>query len=746
MKRLLTAATVAGAAMMGPSPAEAAPLDNPMCADVFTDTPQDVPSELRSAISTYAMNGVSVHVQILQNGGAKGIHEKADTGPYAQRLVDQCDWDDSNLINVVVSDDPRTYAIYKSGNAATLITQRQTDDAEATFKANLQDTRQSYLIDSATLLRTIDPYKNNNAQPSHIQQPNRPPRVEAATPAEDHSAPFPWLTVGGGIVGALALGAGGLRLKRGYDIRQDSNRSDDLAGETWSETLIKVQKATELLGALHADDAANLRTRAAEVAQLSNDFEERRKRIRTAYLIARSRVWPDRDELLNKISQLNADGRNLRAKTIELDAVTAEIEDFMVHIDANVDDMTKGISEAHSEAGVLLKAGWDIGTYNVDLLTLDGQQATVLDLRDKHYVQRPGQMVKDIKPAAKALQSALKELPSLREQADQVYSGQAAEIVRLQSIADSSVASLSELRATYDPSCYKDIDALDQALAGQLRVLADLRLKGGEYTGLKTKDAVDQSSALNEQFATNAQLLETVAGRSHERAQRLHEIKAELPDRVAAISSSLDGLRKFAFDVHASDVEDDVREGITSFTQAFAEAQFGLGEDKPKYLDLDKAFAAHQEAVSGLIHRAQAQKQEMDTLRSNVIELEGTLRSELSSLRSYVSNGDVGHSIKSSAVNLSIMSGDIRDTRSGLRGQVQGYRALRSQIDEIKSAARRDIQAAESAREAERQRIIAEQQAIAAAAAADAAAESARQAAQAAASSPPPTTNDPGTF
>lgn len=735
MKRLITAAGIAGAAMLGPTPAEAAPADANICADVYADTPQDVPAELRSVIGAYATNGISVHVQTLKNGGAKGIHGPGDTRPYAERLAAECNWDTENLVNVVVSDDPRTYAIYKSGNAATLITQSVTNAAEETFKSDLRNTSNSYFMDAAALLQTIDPYKK--VQPPAAETPGK---AEAAPTTEDNDSGFPVLYVGGGLLALAAAGAGGVRLRRGFDLRREMSAEDGKTSEIWSDVTTHVDRATQLVAALHADDAAGLRNMINVVNLLNRELDNERLAVLAAYKEQKGRVWPDCELMDMRFDTLRSAAKTVRQKATDLEATTAEVEDFIVNIEAMVTSLDERLQTTHDAADELVRAGWDLGGYNAKLDGFDGQQTQIAELRKKHYVERPGQMIEELAPQIEGLDNELTALPGRRADADQKYIQQPEEHRRLQTVVKDSKTALQTVRNTYDPSCFEDISSVDTSLDTLLQSLTDLHTEAAAYTGVKSLEAVEKSEAVNTTYAATTNRLNAEAQQAHDRLERLRLLENEIPRRISAVDTQLAATRTYAFETFAGDVEDDVREQLTALADSFGVTKQDAAKAKPAYLKLDSDLQTHSATVQRITQLAQSQKQEMDNLRSSIVNLEGQIRSELSSLQSYAGNSDVSSSVRTSAAGLSLAAANTRDTRLGLRGQVSDYESLRREVRNLHDRARSDVREAEAERERQRQA------AEAAAAAAAAASLASQQAAQAASYSPPPSTNDSGTF
>jgi len=702
-----------------------------------------VPQQLRDEIADYKAENISVHVQVLQDGAAKGIHSPSDTETYAKNLANSCGWNLGSLINVVVSDNPRAYGIYKSGTAETTITQQTVDDARAKFKQDLQDTRTPYLVDALTLLKAIDPHTNNATHGT----PNTPPTaVPNPSVGKEQGPPLqiPIIPIGLGLAALGAVGFGGLRLNRGLKVSRYTREGETTALDGLSDASEKLGHAELQLRGLHDDDAKRLRSLVAEAARFNALLGETRQAMLDRGGEQKKRLWPDVKLIDGKKDDVGQAVKELAAKLAAVDTETDKVVGFVVKIDDMITGFQAQITDTRSKANQLVADGWDLGKYNADLETFDNHGKEVVILRAKLYAERPAQIIEEREPQIAALEQHIIALPARREEADNTFAGQTAEITRAQSVVEASNRDLETVRTTYDTSCFEDINETGALLAQKLQGLVKIQSKGATFASVRSLEAVEQSDSLNAQFASATAELKSLANRSHERLQRLRKLEAELPERVEQVDSTLSKLRTYSFNTYRNDVEDDVRSRIEAVSKEFAASRQGLTQAKPAYLELDTNIASQASTINSVMRTAQEQKREMDNLRADVSSWQNNLESELSALRALAMDSDAGISVGL----LTIPHSNVSDNRQGLRNQVANYRSLDSQISQLQSQAQSNIAAAERRRREEeeaRLRAIAE-----AAAAVEAAAQAARDAAasasNAAGSWDPPSSSSSDSF
>ena len=104
MRKTVVGLAMATGAIFAPNVMEAGAQTPDMCVPVYDETINgDSSTYLRDVIDGYAVEGIEVHVQIIDDATDNGVRDEGDAERFAERVENQCDWQDEDVINVFIS-------------------------------------------------------------------------------------------------------------------------------------------------------------------------------------------------------------------------------------------------------------------------------------------------------------------------------------------------------------------------------------------------------------------------------------------------------------------------------------------------------------------------------------------------------------------------------------------------------------------------------------------------------------------
>lgn len=702
MKKLLAgaglaAAIVSGAHMGGEVVAGAQASD--ICAPVFDSTntgDQSVP--LRDQIRDYADNGIEVHVQILEEGHSRGIDTIDDTHNFIERLADTCDWTDPDVLDVVVSFDPRAYDVYLAGQADHDIAGSTINRAEGDFVDNLRDTSTSTQSDVAKLLRGINPYDT----PSDSVDNGAPDSATSPTSSQPfHMPDLPYRNIGLGALGAGMLAAGVARAKRGKSVQSAHADALNKADDALDAAMTASSNADEVLGIVPEGDALDSRTHRSGIDESLAAIVKAREATDDAYQTQRRRLWPDLGvvdaaaEELKRVSDATSDAAEVLTTGI------TELSGRIVTIDKSIEKFGGQITDFETTIAELEKSGWDISSYRDALAQFRKQQDDIVELRSQNYVDKPNDMIDELDDTIVAQTQRAHALPERFDTNSTTHTEQTTQIDEAHAAADAATANLQEMRDSYDVSCTQDIDDQDARLRELLEKLEQLNATVETNIVQQSDTAVMAVEKAQMDIQANLNSLDAGLKTIQGRSDLLAELSQHLPTDFAGLAEDArDGIR-FARTNYGDDTEPETYDQMEALEQEIAEARRGLADHKPKLLELNSVLTRLGAKQDELDDRARSEAQEMKQLRVDSATLHRNIQGEMGTLKLYLAShsSDIDSSTRA-AISSFTMPGSISSSldRTGLRQQVHDLGASRDTIASLLSKAKRDVSDAEDDR------------------------------------------------
>ena len=704
----LAAAIVTGAHIGGGEAAGAETSD--ICAPVFDSANTgDQSGFLRDQIADYATHGIEVHVQILADGQSRDITSEDAAKDFAEGLYTDCDWQDPDVIDVVLAVDTHKGFVLTKGDAINQVPNSVVDSSNPAFVENLRDSSTPYQHDVAELLQDLSPYADSpvtgngddadKASSEHDSQDKSPEMPD-----------LPYGQIGLGVLGVGALTAVTARAKRGLSILQAQKGADSAADTAQGIALTSQLDADKLLNIIPDDDANDSRQMRRALDDAISELEQGQTTVADTYRGQRHRFWPSLDIVESAANPVHELADKTTKTAGELDTEIATLSGRIGTIDATVESFGSLIDGFEAAIASLEQSGWDMGPCR-DLLTdYRQQQESIKQLRSHNYVDKPADMVDALDDSITTETQRAQALPERFDMNTTTHAEQSTQIAERHTAVDAASTTLQSMRDSYDASCTRDIDTQDAQLRELLDKLEELQSTVTDSISLQSAAAVTMIEKTQSDIqATLGQIdsgVKTIQGRE----TLLAGLSRDLPGEFAGLADDArDGIQ-FARTNYGDDTEPDTYAALEALEQEVAQARHGLDDSKPKLLEL-KAVA---ERLGGkqdeLDNRARAEWQEMRELRSSIDAAATANASALSSLESYVnSHSDVDGSTKAAARSIQLIRGDTTASRTNMRNQVQDLTALDSRIASVLSDAKRDVRQAEETRERERQRRAAEE-------------------------------------
>lgn len=648
---------------------------SPECATVYDQSkPGQVTPELEQAIGRFIRQGIDIHVQIFEDSRSQGIVSQTDGRNYTDALAERCDWRNPSSVNILISENPRVLDVYEQGAADRKIDQDTVDDALFDFKDNLRDRSTSFQEDAAAFLDDIDPSR---------------PRAEQRNDGGGGSISAPDLPWGllGGITGGIALfGAAGARIRRGFTLKREASGVITEAEKAYTDLVSASSEADDVLQIIPDDDALNVRAVAAQASEMYVPLDDQIRTFTRRYKREARGLWPNIDALrgdAQHLEEATTSGAQVAKQTA---AMADQLNQDLMSLESMVTKFNSELETIHRTSESFVENGWKLDHLEDTLNRFDEVKKQIAALRDKNYIDKPADLIREYSDDIENFGATLDTLPGRRTEADATINTQPSVIEAKTAVLADVVSKLGFLDSTYDLSCYGDLQNASAQIEDILTQMATLDHATTLSKGVLSVAKLEQAEKDILAFQACVKQIDSIAGSINERIARLEKIESELPARVQTMQRELAGAREYAFVTHMGDVEEDTRRELRDIEEAFVAFQTDdIKKDKPAFLAIDKKASEFASSITSTYRKAQREREEMVSLRGNIETLASQIQSSQSSLNSYVSmhRSDVG----SISTSFSSSRGQINleADRASLHGQVT---ALQQTLDAVQSARR----------------------------------------------------------
>jgi chromosome segregation ATPase len=705
MRKLIAAAGLAVGIIGGAHMSSAEAQSTELCGDVYNAVDQgDHSSLLQQQIGSFAANGVEVHIQIVDDGGARGINSEDDALRFAEKLYDDCDWPDKDVVDIVLAVDTHKGNVWRAGQANNDISASDVEAAKQDFVTNLRDTSTSYESDSAQLLKDINPYESTLG-PETGGTHDKPTDSTPAKPNEPFRMPdLPYEGIGIGLLGTGTLVAGGLRVKRGRDVFGLHAQTIDAADT--AEVTIELATATadSLLAIIHDDDALDERNQRKTTGDALDELYASEDSMRALYATQRRRLWPSLSALKDEAKET---GKLINAGNSEAATLTEKMNTLQGRIgtiDETIDTFSGLINTLEATIVQLESQGWDLSDIRARLSSYQQTRDEIVQLKDQNYVDKPADMADAIDDTIVADTELATKLPERMSDNQQKQQEQAANTDTVTTAIQTATTQLDSLKAKYDASCTENIATHSEEMARLLQVAKDYQTSVGTLVNVKSSADVASTEETQAAIAATFSSIDALVAETANRAQLLAELEASLPQTYEQlVEASQDGIT-FARANFGDDTEPDTYAALEALHEEVLEVQRGLSADKPKLLELQASVSRLDDKQEQLDNRAHEEAAEMKQLRANIADLSATTHEKLDSLKDYIRNhSDVDHTTESTARDIELLHTNTSAGRISMREQVEELKQIEAKIKEALSDAKRDVQQAEAERERARE-------------------------------------------
>ncbi len=684
------------------------------CAPVYDETLRgDSSTALSREIEEYAEAGTDVHVQIVIDGTKYGIREGGETGRqqaarYREELTAECAWNDQNIVNVLVSTNPRVFETFRDGQAEDDINRGDYEDAEVRFIENLGDADTPFQSDVAVLLNDINPY-DEDVIPQEADRDEEP-----SEPSEPMHIPFKEIL--GALAGLTMLGGIGARGYKGYQLKSIKKGALANAEEVKTALSTALIDSNASLSIVHDDDAINLRAGVDEGYAVFSQLDTSQNDVKEAYARERFRLWPQLYSVVSQAEILDDIVRAGRDKAEYITNSSSELANDIQTIDQQITTFAEQLDYVKSMITQLTHEGWwDLSIYTSVVSHFETHLANVRELRENRYVDQPSDIIEEYGPELGELGEKVKALPERLSVIQSISKKQEKEQATYNSIEHNTSNLLTLLKADFHPSCTQDIAEIDSEARAALAQIDTIRSKMtnlvGDSAGNNAKSAstVEEAEQLMVQYNETTKHLIALSETVTERQKKIETIREGLPIRLTTVESLLENTRDYSFNTYADDVEEATRDDLTDLAnefRAFHKNTTEKANEKLPYLEIDKAMNKFETSSARIAERAKDEKTEMDSLRREVSSLEDRARQELQSVESYVSShrSDIDSSSESTIANIRLLRANESASRGNLRAQIDDFNQLMQEIARAEQEAQSDVRREEEKRAAERRR------------------------------------------
>lgn len=679
MKRFIASTTLALGIAGGLASTTPANAENVMCADVYDDNAdRQVSSDLTAAIGQLAASGIEAHVQILSNGEALGIRETSDTEKFAEDLATECGWNDKKRVNIIISKNPKAYDVFIVGALEKSVDKKEKSRVTDSLVEDLQDNSTGFQADAVQALKAIE------AADKTVPAPK--------TPSKPIDIPFQ--KIGLGLGAAIVLSGGGIRLKRGHDVRKlYKNTVTDAPGR-----IFETASAAEMqLSGLHNADAQQLRQLVNSGKDAINSLEESRSELSTTYRQQRMKLWPSVIAVEEQAEEFNTKAAAASGTQAMMAEELEQIQGFVASIELMDAQLADKFAELDGTISQLQSSGWNLTGTEKTIALLRSKRQTIVELRKSLYIEKPAELIGDILPSVDDTLVQLKELPNDRAEVDRELDKQADETKRLTSVVERTEQTLRFLKQGYDDSCVSSVAQNAQIAKEKIALLNRLQQSSSKLRGKQDYDALQQGIGINTTFVSIASEVTDLTEAVDERVKLLEVLQEELPGRIDDAKTRHASAVEFAISQYPEDVEPSTKDSIKLLLGKLSDVDKMLAKSTPEYLDIDAELSRISKDIDTQAQKANMQRTEMEQLRSDSVRLEQDASAKLTSLTSYISSNRTN--VRNiSASGYKINQANTTLSRAELRKQVEQYTTITQAISAQRKKAEQQVRAAEEER------------------------------------------------
>lgn len=685
---LLAASAASGLAMAESEPAQA---QNKYYCEPIHNELGGVNERLNSEIKDLSRIGIEAHVQLLEESHNEGIYSYEDVKKFVEEQAVACGWT-GNILNIFVSFDPTNRDIWReSGLVENLISQTEADNADASFVEVLKqikngDKSKTETVNAAAdLLDKLENFASNSTgnDQNNLETINSEPGKE-----NNEESDFPWGIIGVSIGSLLISGAAITRSIKGIKLSKNYRKSLDEFNSTNTALYDSITNATRLTDILHKDDAKDLRDalnkNGEDLMSLTDDLSKLFK----SYSSQVVRFWPNADVVLldkNTVAKLEKINQN----ATKTNNYVKEVEEYTVQNKINLAKTEANITEIKIKSEELIQDGWDITKYTQSIIVYDDKFANANDLIEKLYVEKPGDILKELLSETGNLKSDLDTLVGRRNHADLLSDVLQVESDELKESALRAKSEFALMKEEYAPSCLDDIRNSDTNIDTLLSLLDELNSVSEANISIKSVQSVEKAEQAQSDIQLTIKKVSNELKNIYNRKQLLLKIKDNLPQSLEYLDKGILNIKSYA-EEYNSDIEDDIHSNIKNLEEELVGIKIhDLLNQKPEYIKVDKKIGWLNKEIKRAMDTAINQKNEMNMLRSNVQSLEHDASYKLFELKNYISQHSsvISADIESDAELIRVIKFDINGSRKELRNSVQNYNKILNRIESLLATA-----------------------------------------------------------
>ena len=667
---------------------------------VYNEIEEFASANLNAEIAQFEQAGIEVHVQVVRDlDGLSNVQQ------YADAVTEACGWyeQDSMVVTVMFDGEDVLFDVVRSGKIDVLVANSgRVSEIDAVFEDSLSDASVPFEDAVADMLDITQRVTSESAE-----APVQPPKSETAQPPKEDThidVPYGPIGIGVGVLGVFGAGAALVRNRKRFNTEA---RAVELEISTNRVNIYDaIEKAKFVASTLPASETEAL-------AQTISSLEEANAKVNSGRMSAENALEQQRGRFVRStaglrdiLSQPLEDGvrlsdamRAASEQAEDLMITVSTIEESIQTIDDRLQTFVAGVAEfataqdAVNAKGYASKA-WRAAYKELALIAEEAKQ------------QRASGAVLAVQDLIAAQETRLAELiekvaavPGWHERVvaayDTTLQQQQDTVARLEQAKDAAAA----VRATYDPSCFGDIDAFLTNAGATLEKVA-------EYTHTLPRTAILKKDidaiAENETTIANMQqMLAEVAEQSDavlDHKALLERIAESAPTQVDAIGDDIASVLDLA-NGYGSDVEPETVAGAHALQNSAAQLAALLQDQKPHYLKIQKTAETLEEDVRNIAAKVQSEYAEMVRMRADVetgsAKLDNAVRSLGAQAQSNAS--DLDANTKLHLQSLETYAGEPR-TREELRSAVQTIASLVERYNQVANAVSNDIQQAKNRR------------------------------------------------
>lgn len=567
-----------------------------MCVEIYDQTTPDISVELERQIGSFAVSGMEVHVQILNDAKAEGVLTDNDTERFADKLADICGWSNDSRVNVLLAydhgtssradDDTLVVNIRDIGRADGLISEENKNRALDNLGLKLVDNQDFLTIgpdyeyfqeDIAELLGDLEhgigaTGSSASRNPSD-SEPIRLPDI-------------PWVPVGVG-AGVLSL-AGGVyaRIRRNRFVDRSYFASLDESNAAGGR-IFDAQEAAEPVATLAPDIGEELRQNIASGDLAIVNLKRQRNAFSDLYhKLRRSWARGSKNEIVKAAREIDTltDSSNRLSQTIAAQKEAAE--NALSMIGNTVNGFQETLVSLISTAQAAEFEGWDLGRYASQIEELKQIETEILGLRDTHQIKRPTELVTANQARLQSLREKVEQLPMRRQRMLKFKEAIPTDHENYRRLSETVLARLARLRTDYDESCYESLAESEQVLQETVSRHAVLLERIAETNLPLSVDLLEDM----ERSAEFSRELAGIIQAESDKVEELNEKLSRLPGEIGqSIVDIVDDATALAAYTDHEDIDELTRTEISTMTQLINAEVAAINLDpniRPKYFEI----------------------------------------------------------------------------------------------------------------------------------------------------------------